>query len=100
MDNKNNKEPSVITITLNKAIIIVATSILVSAGGAIWGTLAIANTIPFRVNAMEQQIGEMRQNFMPLDLSTEKWKNNDIQHSSIERKLDAIESKVDKLLIR
>jgi hypothetical protein len=107
MDNKNNKEPSVITITLNKAIIIVATSILVSAGGAIWATLAVANTIPFRVSAIENQLVEIRKTvdenndkFMPLDLSQEKWKNNEATHLTIEKKLDAIEAKVDRLLAR
>ena len=103
MDNKNNKEPSVITITLNKAIIIVATSILVSAGGAIWATLAVANTIPFRVSAIERSLTDIKTTianedklYMPLDLETEKWSNNEKTLDEINKKIDYIIVKLDE----
>lgn len=87
------------TITLKNAIPIIIGSMLVSAGAAIWGTLAVANTIPFRVDAMEQNIVDIKADiknqaelFMPLDLSTERWKNNDIQHENITKQLDRIEN--------
>ena len=40
------------------------------------------------------------QNYMPLELSLEKWKNNDASHALIEKKLDNIDGKVDRLLSR
>lgn len=87
------------TITLKNAIPIIIGSMLVSAGAAIWGTIAVANTIPFRVDAMEQNIVDIKADiknqaelFMPLDLSTERWKNNDIQHENITKQLDRIEN--------
>lgn len=60
MDTKNNKKKNIITITLTKAVIIVATAILASAGTAVWGTLAVANTIPFRVSALENDISQLK----------------------------------------
>ena len=96
----DNKKTRIITLSLNKALLIFSSAIIASVGGSVWATISIFNTVPFRVSAIEQQITEMRQNFMPLDLATEKWKNNDVQHSQIEKKLDSIEAKVDKLLAK
>jgi len=87
----------VIRIGFWKAIVVMVTAILGSAGASIWGTLAIANTIPFRVTAMEKQITEIQQNFMPSDLSLEKWKNNDAEHLVIIKKLDILEEKIDNI---
>ena len=52
--------------------------------------------IETRVKALE----ENNTKFMPLDLSTEKWRNNDAQHISIEKKLDIIDTKIDRLLLK
>ncbi|MBU1110774.1 hypothetical protein KKB83_04100 [Patescibacteria group bacterium] len=94
----------VIRIDLWKALAIIFTAVLGSAGTAIWGTLAIANTIPFRVDALEKQIEEVKvvvesnnDKFMPLDLSIEKWKNNDKQHDEIIRRLDVIQTTLSRL---
>ena len=94
----DNKKTRIITLSLNKALLIFSSAIIASVGGSVWATISIFNTVPFRVSAMETQIAEMRQNFMPLDLSTEKWKNNDAQHLQIDKKLDSIETKIDRLL--
>ena len=91
------KSSPVIRIDVWKAIVIVFTAMLASAGGGLWGALAIANTIPFRVDAMEKSIEEMKTNFMPIDLSTEKWKNNDKQHEEIIRRLDVIQTTLGRL---
>ena len=56
--------------------------------------LTSISPIENRVRALE----ELSIKFMPLDLATEKWKNNDSQHISIEKKLDLIDTKVDLLL--
>ena len=103
--NQDTPRTKVITLSLNKAFVIMASAIIASAGSAIWGTLAIANTIPFRVNAVEQEITDIKRvvddnnvKFMPLDLSTEKWKNNDKEHNNIMDKLEVIDRKVDQIL--
>ena len=94
----------VITLSFQKAILILVTAILGSAGAAVWGTLVIANTIPFRVDALERDVISIKHTvednntkFMPLDLSTEKWKNNDAAHVQLEKQLDSIEAKVDEI---
>jgi hypothetical protein len=93
-----------IKISLWKALAIVFTAILGSAGASIWGTLAIANTIPFRVNAVEAEIKTIQQEmkdeksiYMPLQLSEERWKTNESDHDKIEKKLDTIESIVNSI---
>ena len=106
MNGKNSPTPEAknFTIDLWKAVAILFTAILGSAGAGVWGTLRVANTIPFRVNAVEQQIIEIKKTiedtndkFMPLDLSQEKWKNNDSQHSEIIRRLDVIQTTLGRL---
>lgn len=105
METKNNKNQNIVTITLNKALLIVATAVLTSLGAGIWTAFNFVNSAPFRISAMEDKIEEIKivvddnnQKFMPLDLSTEKWKNNDKEHADMIKKLDAIDSKLDRLL--
>jgi hypothetical protein len=95
--NKTIFTEKVFRVGFYKAIIIVFSAMLASAGAAAWGTLAVANTIPFRVTAMEKQITEIEQNFMPMDLSLEKWGNNDEEHTMIVNKLNIIEAKIDNI---
>jgi hypothetical protein len=87
----------VFRISLNKAIISVLGIIAISALGSVWATISLFNSVPFRVDAVENQIVEMRKSFMPLDLSMEKWKNNDKQHEEIIRRLDVIQTTLGRL---
>ena len=45
-------------------------------------------------------IEDFKKSYMPLDLSMEKWKNNDTMHIQIEKKLDMMDGKIDRLLTR
>jgi len=47
-----------------------------------------------RVEALETSI----KGYMPLELSIEKWKNNDENHKTIEKKLDYLIMRVDQLI--
>jgi hypothetical protein len=87
----------VIRIGFGKAITILVGAVLASAGSAVWATLAVANTIPLRVVALEAEVTKIESQFMPLQLSTEKWKNNDYQHAEIIRRLDAIQTTLGRL---
>lgn len=87
----------VIRIGFYKAISILVGAVLASAGASIWGTLRVANTIPFRVDAIEKVVNDLPSKYMPLDLSTEKWKTNTIDHTRIENKLETIEKKIDDI---
>ena len=86
-----------IRIDLWKAVGVLVTAMLVSAGGGLYGALAVANTIPYRVSAVEEKIDDMSVKFMPLDLSQEKWKNNDRQHEEIIRRLEIIQTTLGRL---
>ena len=90
-------EPKTITIDLWKAVIIVVTAMLGSAGAGLWGAMVNINSDHYAVVASIKDIAEMKVNFMPLDLSTEKWKNNDYQHSEIIRRLDVIQTTLGRL---
>lgn len=91
------KTEKVVRISLYKAIAIVITAILSSAGVSIWGTLRVANTIPFRVDAIEKVVDDLPTKYMPLDLSLEKWKNNDEYHKIVIQKLDSLDTKIDSI---
>lgn len=69
-----------------------------------FGMLSFINTAPFRISAMEMEIKEIKSDikeqqslYMPLDLSTEKWKNNEAQHVEIVKKLDNILLMIQKI---
>lgn len=90
----------VVRISINKAIVIVATAILSSAGVSFWGGLRLANAIPFQIQAIEKEVDEIKADhtkFMPLDLSMEKWKTNEDNFKKVEKRLDSIESKIDTI---
>jgi len=96
--------PRQITVDIWKVALIFFTGIVGTAGASVWGTLALANTIPFRVEAIETEIDSIKQTmendsakFMPLDLSQEKWKNNDYQHGEIIRRLDVIQTTLGRM---
>lgn len=93
----NLTKSKVIEISVFKATGIVATAILASAGASIWGTLSVANTVPFRVEAIENNISKIQQQidnetslYMPRELADEKWANNSKDHTAIDKKLDQI----------
>lgn len=87
----------VIRVGLGKAIAILATAILGAAGASVWATLRVANTIPFRVDAVEAEVKNIKNDFMPLNLSLEKWKNNDEYHKLVISRIDTVEKKVDEI---
>lgn len=91
----------VVRIDLNKAIIIFATAVLGSAGASFWGGLRLANAIPFQIQAIEREVDEMKDyqsKLMPLDLSLEKWKNQEKVNEQTLRKLDVLDQKVTDIL--
>lgn len=96
MEKVNGKE--VVTVNIKWAITILLTAVLGSAGAGIWGYLAIANTLPFRVDALEKDYAEIKKDYMPLDLSTEKWKKNDEDHATFAQSLIRIEGKLDEFI--
>ena len=53
-----------------------------------------------RLDAVELAIENEKSIYMPLGISLEKWKNNDTMHIQIEKKLDIMDGKIDRLLTR
>lgn len=91
----------VVRIGLNKAILIFATAVLGSAGASFWGGLRLANAIPFQIQAIEKEVDAMKNDhakLMPLDLSLEKWKNQEKVNEQTLRKLDVLDQKVTDIL--
>ena len=95
--NQNINEPKTITLSMWKAIIIVVTAMLASAGAGLWGAMVNISSDHYAVVAITKDIAEMKVSFMPLDLATEKWKNNDKQHDEIIRRLDVIQTTLGRL---
>lgn len=89
------KAEKVLRIGLYKAVGILATAVLGSAGVAVWGTITIANTIPFRVSAIEKDVMEIKEGYQTKEISNLKWATNDAAHIMLEKKLDVIEVKID-----
>ena len=78
------------------AIIAICTILGVGIGVLNFFILTSVAPLETRVKAIE----ENSQKYMPLDLSMEKWKNNDASHIMIEKKLDIIDAKLSRLLER
>ena len=98
------KEERTISLALWKAVLIVVTAMLASAGAGLYGALGTINNDHYTVMAIDKEIASIKQDlvdikvsFMPLDLAAEKWKNNDAQHAEIIKKLDIIQSEIRKL---
>lgn len=90
----------IIRIGFWKAIVIIVTAMLGSAGTAFWTGISVASTIPFRVDAMEKEIVQLKEvdkNAMPVTISLEKWKNQEAFNVRIDNKLTAIDSKLDTI---
>ena len=87
----------VIRISVYKAISILVGAVLASAGASIWGTLRVANTIPFRVDALEKIVSQVPTKYESIELSDEKWKRNAADLARIEKKLDSIDEKLDNI---
>ena len=104
IENTISTQPKTITIDLWKAVVIVVTAMLASAGAGLWGAMVNISSDHYAVVAITKDISEMKDDlvaikisFMPLDLSSEKWKNNDKQHEEIIRRLDVIQTTLGKL---
>ena len=78
------------------AIIAICTILGVGIGVLNFFILTSISPIEKRVVALENE----QIKFMPLDLSLEKWNNNEADHTSIEKKLDILDGKIDRLLNR
>jgi hypothetical protein len=87
----------VVRVSVQKAVLILATAILGSAGAAIWGTLAVANTIPFRVDALEKDNIEIKANYQTKGISDEKWLTNTKEHQAFSAELSYIRKAVDDI---
>jgi hypothetical protein len=83
-------EEKVLRIGLNKAIAVVITAIVGSAIASIFGTLAVANTIPFRVDAIEKIVEQLPDVYMSKVMSDQKWKYQENFNDRIEKKIDRI----------
>jgi len=91
------KEERTISLALWKAVLIVVTAMLASAGAGLYGAMATVNSDHYAVIAITKDIEQIKENYMPVDLSLEKWKNNDLQHAEIIKKLDIIQQEIKKL---
>ena len=78
------------------AIIAICTILGVGISVVNFYILTSISPIESRVKALEN----LNDKFMPLDLSLEKWKNNDLQHTVIDNKLNLIDTKIDRLLLK
>ena len=99
-DNLENIIPvqsKTITIDLWKAVGIMVVAMLGSAGAGLWGAMVNINSDHFAVVAITKDITEIKNNYMPVDLSMEKWKNNDRQHEEIIKRLDVIQTTLGRL---
>lgn len=74
METKKSKERSIITTTLYKAVGVLAAAIITSFVAGIGTRMAIANTLPFRVQALENDVLDLKKNFKSTsdDISTIK----------------------------
>jgi hypothetical protein len=88
----------VVRIGIWKAAGIVFTTFVAGFGGSLFVRFNTAISLPGRVDAIEedvisieQSIKDLKGSFMPLDMSTEKWKNNDRTHEEILKRLDLIQ---------
>ena len=91
------KEERTISLALWKAVLIVVTAMLASAGAGLYGAMATVNSDHYAVIAITKDIEQIKENYMPVNLSLEKWKNNDLQHAEIIKKLDIIQQEIGKL---
>ena len=91
------KEERTISLALWKAVLIVVTAMLASAGAGLYGAMVSLNSDHYAVIAITKDLEQIKENYMPINLSLEKWKNNDLQHAEIIKKLDIIQQEIEKL---
>jgi hypothetical protein len=95
-----NKEERIISLALWKAVGIMVVAMLGSAGAGLWGAVATVNSDHYSVLAIQREISDLDSRYMPLNLSLEKWKNNDDKHNEIIKKLDSLTTAVNNLYQR
>lgn len=80
--------------------VVIAICTVIGVGIGILNFFILVNVAPLQreVIANGESIKNIENTFMPLDLSMEKWKNNEANHLQIEKKLDTITIKIDRLL--
>ena len=83
-------EKDTLTIGIRKAVSVMALSVFSSVGAGIWVGFATVNSNHFKIIALEQTIKDMKDDYMPVNLLNEKWRNNDLQHEEMLKKLDYI----------
>lgn len=74
METKNSKGRNVVTTTVLKAVGVLAAAVISSFVAGIGTRMAIANTLPFRVQALENDVLDLKKNFESTsgDISTIK----------------------------
>lgn len=99
MNDKNPiiKTEKTISLALWKAVGILLFAVIGSAGAGLWGAVVTLNSDHYTVMALAKDVESIEKNYMPLDLSQEKWKNNDYQHAEIIRRLDVIQTTLSRL---
>ena len=82
--------------------VIIALGTLITMVIAIFNFFTLIQISPVikRLDAVELAIENEKSIYMPLGISLEKWKNNDTMHIQIEKKLDIMDGKIDRLLTR
>lgn len=82
--------------------VIIALCTIVGVGISVINFFILVNVAPLQkeVIANGDEIEKVKTLYMPLDLSQEKWKNNDKEHTDMLSKLDNIDKKLDRLLYK
>lgn len=82
---------------LSWVFIVCTGAFLAGMGGSTYIKFNTALSLPGRVAAIEKELMTTQTKYMPLDLSLEKWKQNDDSHNSLIKKLDQIDAKMDSI---
>lgn len=82
--------------------VIIALCTILGVVVSVFNGFILLNIAPLKreVVANGEQIEDFKKTYMPLDLSQEKWKNNDRIQAEIKLKLDNMENKIDRLLYK
>jgi len=63
MEIKTIKRKNVITITVAKAVFIFISAVLAAAGSSAWASFNISRSLPFRVQATENDVLDLKKEF-------------------------------------
>lgn len=63
MEIKSYKKQNIITLTVGKAVIIFTSAIIAAAGGSAWASFNVARSLPFRVQATENDVLDLKREY-------------------------------------